>query len=260
MVREENVVFRIPFLTRKFSVKNFLFVRLLFPKKTMASCSSRQSYRAVSTENLLAPPEEAFAPLLPKPRIVMGDSGDSGDSFLGPSGGGQYLNLSHEPPGGTRSVPDIEMHATRMHASSSSAGGSRGHRNVMGHVRCSCSHLPRAPSKESIRSVQNNEVLVVAPSSYRDRIIRQHSQPETCMHCHAPKPSGSLRYLPRFDHHTAPLAEGFAAIAADSLRINGALRHFKQVLSYSGDDASDAARSAGGTIDGVGVQLSEAFK
>ncbi|KAF2346302.1 hypothetical protein FHG87_022942, partial [Trinorchestia longiramus] len=224
MVQDENRIIRISILASLSSVKKFSLVARLF-SSPMASSSS-QSYRAVSTENLLAPPEEAFAPLLPKPRIVMGDSGDSGDSFLGPPGG-QYLNLSQDQPGGTRSVPDIEMHArdSRLHTASEA----RGHRNVLGAIRCSCSHLPRAPSKESIRSVQNNEVLVVAPSSYRDRIIRQHSQPETCVHCHAPKPSASLRLLPRFDHHPAPLAEGFAAIAADSLRINGALRHFKQV-------------------------------
>lgn len=140
--------------------------RLVLPSSSSPSSKMvtplNHAYRAVSTENLLAPPEEAFAPFLQRPRIVMGDSADSNDSLLGPPG--QYLNLTHELPGGTRSVPDIEMHARDTRHENS---GHRGQRHLMSHVRCSCSHLPRASSKESVRSFQNNEILVVAPSSYR---------------------------------------------------------------------------------------------
>ena len=195
--------------------------------------------RDASTENLLLPPvEEGFGPhsRLTRPLITMGESGDSGDSMmvslnvysgsatLGPHS--RCTTLINPSPGdGTRSVPDIELHA--RDTTSSNKPEAKGYRLMPPHGRCSCTHLPRAPSHESIRSVQGmSEVLVVAPTSYRDRIIRQHSQPETCLHCHHPKPSASLRHLPRYDHSPA---ENFASIAADSLRINGALRHFKQV-------------------------------
>ena len=122
------------------------------------------SYRAVSTENLLALPEEAFAPLLPRPRIVMGDSGDSGDDYFPP---GQYLNLIQDGgPGGTRSVPDIEMHASRP--DDSGCVSRHRQRHLAGQqMRCSCHQLQRAPSRDSVRSAHNTDVLVVAPSSYR---------------------------------------------------------------------------------------------
>lgn len=162
MVLEDEVYLTIPLLNCFSSVDAVTLSKQFFPSSSTMASSSCRSHRAVSTENLLAPPEEVFTPLLPKPRIIMGESGDSGDSLLGPSG--QYLNLYHDPPGGTRSVPDIEMHARDTRPDGPST---RAPRNVMGHVRCSCSHLPRASSKESVRSVQNNEVLVVAPSSYR---------------------------------------------------------------------------------------------
>ena len=199
--------------------------------------------RAASTENLLLPPvEEGFAsaPRLTRPLITMGESGDSGDSMMvslnvysgsvslgPPATPGRCSALNNASTGdGTRSVPDIELHARDTNVKPEA----RGYRLMPPHGRCSCTNLPRAPSHESIRSAQGmSEVMVVAPTSYRDRIIRQHSQPETCLHCHHPKPSASLRHLPRYDHSPA---ENFASIAADSLRINGALRHFKQVSNF----------------------------
>ena len=173
---------------------------------------------------------------MPRPLITMGESADSGDSVMTtyfPSSA--HASLSQrcatggaDDAGATRSVPDIELHAREI----STRPEYRGYRLLAPQVRCSCSHLPRAPSHESVRSVQGgiSEVVVVAPTLYRDRIIRQHSQPETCLHCHHPKPSASLRYLPRQEScGTHPTSEGIATIAADTLRINGALSSFKQV-------------------------------
>ncbi|XP_065225294.1 small conductance calcium-activated potassium channel protein 2 isoform X2 [Planococcus citri] len=141
---------------------------------------------------------------------------------------------------GVRSVPDLEMQHYR---SSSSAGGIRySTASVTSYLmpssanRCSCerrqSHsLGRSASRESVRSSQPppTVLLTTSPSS---RIIRQSSQPETtcpghcCHHLHhhsssTPGPSSSLRQL-------RDPADGIAGIAADSLRINGAIRQFKQ--------------------------------
>ncbi|XP_066255364.1 small conductance calcium-activated potassium channel protein isoform X1 [Euwallacea similis] len=84
----------------------------------------------------------------------------------------------------------------------------------------SCSSCPVAPAA----------IVTTLPGS---RIIRQSSQPEasaapccgsTCVHnVGAAHPSTSLRQLR--DHDSG----GIAGIAADSLRINGAMRHFRQL-------------------------------
>lgn len=63
------------------------------------------------------------------------------------------------------------------------------------------------------------------------RIVRQSSQPEACCasHCVVHQhtgPSVSLRQL-------RDPSDGIAGIAADSLRINGAMRQFKQVRFHS---------------------------
>lgn len=143
-----------------------------------------------------------------------------------------------------RSVPDLEMQHYR---SLSTAGGIRySTASVTSYLmpstanRCSCerrqSHsLGRSASRESVRSSQPppTVLLTASPSS---RIIRQSSQPETtcpghcCHHLHhhsssTPGPSSSLRQL-------RDPVDGIAGIAADSLRINGAIRQFKQVSVF----------------------------
>lgn len=76
-------------------------------------------------------------------------------------------------------------------------------------------------------------LLTTSPSS---RIIRQSSQPEAtgsvsmmcsghCCHMHH-QPSSSLRQL-------RDPADNIAMIAADSLRINGAIRQFRQVVQHT---------------------------
>lgn len=111
-------------------------------------------------------------------------------------------------------------------------------------------HLARSVSKESVRSSATHgylspcntsmqqhhrmppPVLITGSPTSGSRIIRQSSQPEasniiccgghtTCIHSQT-VPSVSLRQL-------RDPSEGIAGIAADSLRINGAMRPFKQV-------------------------------
>lgn len=114
-------------------------------------------------------------------------------------------------------------------------------------------YLARSASRESVRSTtahgflsptnnmshQHNQripppVFITGSPVSGSRIIRQSSQPEAnsvvccggsgqsmCIHSQT-APSGSLRQL-------REPSEGIAGIAADSLRINGAMRPFKQV-------------------------------
>nr|XP_024215578.1 uncharacterized protein LOC112210441 [Halyomorpha halys] len=118
------------------------------------------------------------------------------------------------PPEEARSVPDIEMHC-------------RSRPPHLAPHRCYCerrkSHgMARSVSRESVRSNQQMPPpVLLTPSS---RIIRQSSQPEACHCCphHGPAPTASLRQL-------REPGDGIAMIAADSLRINGAIRQFKQV-------------------------------
>lgn len=85
-------------------------------------------------------------------------------------------------------------------------------------LQVSCSSCP----------VTTPSVVTTLPGS---RIIRQSSQPESSAPCcgvscvHGTAPSTSLRQLR--DH-----GDGIAGIAADSLRINGAMRNFRQVWGW----------------------------
>lgn len=114
-------------------------------------------------------------------------------------------------------------------------------------------YLARSVSKESVRSANAHghlspssampthtipPVFVTTSPTSGSRIIRQSSQPEastvvccgghTCVHPHsgAGPQNLSLRQL-RQEH-----GEGISSIVADSLRINGAMRPFKQVCSF----------------------------
>uniref|UniRef100_A0A182LXH2 Uncharacterized protein n=1 Tax=Anopheles culicifacies TaxID=139723 RepID=A0A182LXH2_9DIPT len=100
--------------------------------------------------------------------------------------------------------------------------------------------LTRSVSKESVRSALHSRltvqhstippVLITSSPTSGSRIIRQSSQPEastlsccanTCAHA-CSMPSSSLRQL-------REPGDGIAGIAADSMRINGGMRQFKQV-------------------------------
>lgn len=178
-------------------------------------------------------------------------------------------SLQQRTAANATSVPDIDsqcrLEAPIISISGGSVGSYRiGHRgSVSGYqltpqVRCrtcrtcdrrasttpvSSIQLARSVSKDSVRSsIQGHlspysisvqphipPVLITASPVSGSRIIRQSSQPEasnivccgsyTCVHN---APSSSLRQL-------REPSEAISAIAADSLRINGAMRPFRQV-------------------------------
>lgn len=183
------------------------------------------------------------------------------------------------------SVPDIDSQC-RLEAPTISISGSCriGHRgSVSGYqltpqIRCrtcrtcdrrasttpvSSLQLARSVSKDSVRSsipghlspysisVQQHipPVLITSSPNSGSRIIRQSSQPEAsnivCCSGHSCShnaPSVSLRQL-------REPSEGIAGIAADSLRINGAMRPFRQVSSFiSSDFAADGYEHCSGFV------------
>uniref|UniRef100_A0A182R0J4 Uncharacterized protein n=1 Tax=Anopheles farauti TaxID=69004 RepID=A0A182R0J4_9DIPT len=102
--------------------------------------------------------------------------------------------------------------------------------------------LTRSVSKESVRSALHSRltvqhstippVLITSSPTSGSRIIRQSSQPEAstlsccasqCAHA-CSMPSSSLRQL-------REPGDGIAGIAADSMRINGGMRQFKQQIA-----------------------------
>lgn len=196
------------------------------PSSTVKPVLTRQE----CTTTLLSP---AVTPVLGTPG-VMGNSEESTSTNVG-------IEES-----GVRSVPDLDMQHYRYLPSA--AGIRYSTASVTSYLvptaaagRCPCerrqSHsLGRSASRESVRSSQPppTVLLTTSPSS---RIIRQSSQPETtcpghcCHHLHhhsssTPGPSSSLRQL-------RDPTDCIAGIAADSLRINGAFRPFKQVNSMT---------------------------
>lgn len=147
---------------------------------------------------------------------------------------------------------------------SENRGGSASGYQLMPHNRCracrtcdrrasttpvSSLYLARSVSKESVRSTKQGHltpyntaivqhippVLITSSPNSGSRIIRQSSQPESstlalccnshsCIHQHSVA-SASLRQL-------RDPSEAISGIAAESLRINGAMRPFKQVGGY----------------------------
>ncbi|KAJ0175130.1 hypothetical protein K1T71_009271 [Dendrolimus kikuchii] len=121
------------------------------------------------------------------------------------------------------------------------------------HYPCGCSSLHAVSTCPVIQP----PALLLPTSS--TRIIRQSSQPESsacAAHCphHTHHPSASLRQL-------REPGDGIAGIAADSLRINGGMRPFKQLrkpvstLSIPGamKAYSGGGRDAGGEEAGVAL-------
>ncbi|XP_062561668.1 small conductance calcium-activated potassium channel protein-like [Armigeres subalbatus] len=180
-------------------------------------------------------------------------------------GGSEESGQTEEDQQNARSVPDIEMHCrleTPAIAVSTScdgrgtATGGAGYQLVP-YNRCracrncdrrasttpvSSLQLTRSASKESVRSALHSRltvqhstippVLITSSPTSGSRIIRQSSQPEAsshiccgsqCAHVCA-HPSSSLRQL-------REPGDGIAGIAADSLRINGGMRQFKQLVA-----------------------------
>lgn len=164
----------------------------------------------------------------------------------------------------TRSVPDIELHCrldvkgckqnisaipTRNRSSSNAFQLTPYSTSARNYLERRTSQIPtnlrivRSVSRESVRSIHHCTCpCLSAPVSCStcgvssstssalpgSRIIRQSSQPESSVCCgancvHSSAPSTSLRQLR--DHGEG----GIAGIAADSLRINGAMRNFRQL-------------------------------
>lgn len=206
----------------------------------------------------LLPPSPQHSTSLPPAILSTQEAPDPVSISLGPEINDVSTAIPQES---TRSVPDIELHCRRNDAASGTTvtigtdnPGCRLRSYLLPHAhsRCRCEHtlqpLARSVSRESVRSIQAASsgagavpiattsgavtgdiqlpVVLTSTSSPRDsssRIIRQSSQPESCVHCHHAIPSASLRQL-------REPADGIAGIAADSLRINGAIRQFKQVI------------------------------
>ncbi|CAH0718312.1 unnamed protein product, partial [Brenthis ino] len=103
------------------------------------------------------------------------------------------------------------------------------------HYPCGCSSLHAV---STCPVIQPPALLLPATST---RIIRQSSQPESsacaahCVH-HTHHPSASLRQL-------REPGDGIAGIAADSLRINGGMRPFKQGLLLCPQTLSQTRRA-----------------
>ncbi|KAF4526013.1 hypothetical protein B566_EDAN000806 [Ephemera danica] len=226
------------------------------------------SHRGGSSSSLLQPTTSGDeAPPSPALTVLSAGCAPCGDSEECSSLRPDMLALAgtSAPQESARSMPDLELHCRRTSEASSlaplpitiaAAPGESSHCRVRSsflvpnqHTRCRCEHtllpLARSASRESVRSAQHSgaptimtsdmTLPVVLTSSPRDhvapatsscssRIIRQSSQPESsCSHCHHhPVPSASLRQL-------REPGDGIAGIAADSLRINGAIRQFKQL-------------------------------
>lgn len=190
--------------------------------------------RVSSTENLI-PPEDtapsAVEPLLRPHPLITTESDDSRAVpllTLPPLSTEPTVPTSTGSESGARSFPDIELHCRRTHLCP----------QTLAHRRCSCINMHRAGSRDSVCSVVGGRGgaagaggalgATAGLSCSRDKIVRQHSQPETCSSCHQPRSAASLRQL----HYAQPepgRSSEFAEIACDSLRINGAIRQFRHV-------------------------------
>ncbi|XP_039291578.1 small conductance calcium-activated potassium channel protein isoform X2 [Nilaparvata lugens] len=167
--------------------------------------------------------------------------------------------------GAARSVPDIEMHCRltndqvlprlprrpplcfcerRKSSQSPSMARSVSRDSV------ACRLATSSATQSSLQPSTTPLLLTTSPTS---RIIRQSSQPEaSCCHHYSATPSASLRQL-------REPGDGIAMIAADSLRINGAIRQFKQLrkpvstLSIPGSmKGGEGGRGGGGGGGGGG--------
>ncbi|XP_011297934.1 small conductance calcium-activated potassium channel protein [Fopius arisanus] len=193
--------------------------------------------------------------------------------------GGSEESATNEDPS-TRSVPDIELHCRldgdslqqqcTSHHPTTTLYRTRQTSHQYNRCRCdrrdslapsSALHLARSVSRESVKSgyhccpCQAPPPPVLVTTSPSARIIRQSSQPEasacccsgSCCPLHAgAAPSASLRQL-------REPGDGIAGIAADSLRINGGIRQFRQLRKpVSTLSIPGAMRSSSGTGGGQG--------
>ncbi|CAK9828333.1 Small conductance calcium-activated potassium channel protein [Anthophora retusa] len=176
-------------------------------------------------------------------------------------GGSEESGTTEDPA--TRSVPDIELHCrldVELQQQSQPQPqpqtqvqqpivptGYRSRQPSHQH-RCRCDrrdslapssalHLARSVSRESVKSshhccpCQAPPPPVLVTTSPSARIIRQSSQPEAsaccCSGCCCPLHAGTTPSAASLRQLREP-GDGIAGIAADSLRINGGIRQFRQ--------------------------------
>lgn len=230
-------------------------------QRTITKMSSINGPTSSNTKPILMR-QECTSSYLISPNLsqTLGGSEESG----GP-GDDERTQLQPKISANATSVPDLDaqchLETPIISISNTCRSGHRG--SVSGyqltpHTRCrtcrtcdrrasttpvSSLQLARSVSKESVRSVIHGHlspytvnvqphippVLITSSPNSGSRIIRQSSQPEasnivccSVHNCSHTAPSVSLRQL-------RDPSEGIAGIAADSLRINGAMRPFRQV-------------------------------
>ncbi|XP_046436986.1 small conductance calcium-activated potassium channel protein 2-like isoform X4 [Daphnia pulex] len=177
------------------------------------------------------------------------------------SGGGPPTHLHQQQQQQQQHQQGVQHHSPRYHPVHPSVGITPSRPRVCEHQPFSFS-LSRATSRESVRSgvvgqsgfyghgqdsslrLPSSQLVPelaasLASSGYscggtpclRGEMLRQHSQPETsCYHCH--NPSSSLRQLKEQGGGSSGGGGcDIAGIAADTLRINGAIRQFRQLQS-----------------------------
>ncbi|XP_053982402.1 small conductance calcium-activated potassium channel protein [Hylaeus volcanicus] len=202
--------------------------------------------------------------------------------------GGSEESGTNEDPA-TRSVPDIELHC-RLDGDAQpqpqpqpqvqlpvvpTVYRSRQHSHQH---RCRCDrrdslapssalHLARSVSRESVKSghhccpCQAPPPPVLVTTSPSARIIRQSSQPEAsaccCSGCCCPLHATTTPSAASLRQLREP-GDGIAGIAADSLRINGGIRQFRQLrkpvstLSIPGAMKNSGGVAGGGGVGGAG--------
>ncbi|XP_050581353.1 small conductance calcium-activated potassium channel protein isoform X3 [Bombus affinis] len=205
-------------------------------------------------------------------------------------GGSEESGTTEDPA--TRSVPDIELHC-RLDGETQSQlqppqpqpqvqqtimpTGYRTRQSSHQH-RCRCDrrdslapssalHLARSVSRESVKSghhccpCQAPPPPVLVTTSPSARIIRQSSQPEAsaccCSGCCCSLHTGTTPSAASLRQLREP-GDGIAGIAADSLRINGGIRQFRQLrkpvstLSIPGAMKNSGGVAGGGGVGGAG--------
>ncbi|XP_014481819.1 PREDICTED: small conductance calcium-activated potassium channel protein [Dinoponera quadriceps] len=204
--------------------------------------------------------------------------------------GGSEESGTNEDPA-TRSVPDIELHCRldgepqapqlpqhqqpqvqQLQAQPASYRSSRQSHQY----RCRCDrrdslaptsalHLARSVSRESVKSghhccpCQAPPPPVLVTTSPSTRIIRQSSQPEAsaccCSGCCCPLHTGAAPSAASLRQLREP-GDGIAGIAADSLRINGGIRQFRQLRKpVSTLSIPGAMKNSAGAGEDPGVSL-----
>ncbi|XP_032678025.1 small conductance calcium-activated potassium channel protein isoform X2 [Odontomachus brunneus] len=201
--------------------------------------------------------------------------------------GGSEESGTNEDPA-TRSVPDIELHCRLdgepqvpqlpqqqqqpQHQQPSQLQAHRSSRQSH-QYRCRCDrrdslaptsalHLARSVSRESVKSghhccpCQAPPPPVLVTTSPSTRIIRQSSQPEAsaccCSGCCCPLHTGAAPSAASLRQLREP-GDGIAGIAADSLRINGGIRQFRQLRKpVSTLSIPGAMKNSGGVAGGGG--------